>query len=374
MPDTSGRLTWDAVYLDGQTAARRPATIRLGRTGLEATIDGGTTIRWPYDEIRLPRRYQAGDPVRVEHGAGIAQTLVVADGAFLASLRELAGRAIGRGARVSSRSRLTIFVAALAAIALMLVVYRWGIPAAAHVIAARLPVAWEEQMGAGVADHLAPPERRCHDAAGQRALETLLARLTAVQPSPYRFRVAVADHKIVNAFAAPGGYVVVLRGLIDRARAPDELAGVLAHEVQHVLHRHGTRMLIERASSGLLVGVLVGDISGLIAFAAENASALSYSRQHEDEADVHGLRLLIAARVDPKGMLSFYENMMAEDAKMPQGFKYLSTHPALADRLARLRAIAAQTRPAAPFTPALSGDEWTALRAICGAAAPPPRS
>jgi Zn-dependent protease with chaperone function len=354
------------VYLDGHTAVRRPATIRLSSTGLDATVEGGATFRWRYEEIHLPRRYQPGDPVRVEHGEGIPQALVVADAAFFASLRDVAGTGIGRIARGGRWSPLTVFGAVIGVIVVAFVMYRWGIPAIAHAVAARLPVSWDERIGSAVADRLAPSEKRCRGAAGQRALETLLGRLTSVQSSPYRFTIAVVDQSTVNAFAAPGGYVVVLRGLLDKARSPEELAGVLAHEVEHVLHRHNTRMLIERASTGLLVGILVGDVSGLIAFAAENASALSYSRQHEDEADVDGLRLMIAARLDPRGMIAFYETMMTEDRHMARGAaRYLSTHPATEDRIARLRQLAAEN-PSGPTTPALSDADWTALRAICG--------
>jgi predicted Zn-dependent protease len=358
-------LVWHGFYLDGRSAARRAATIRLSRTALEASIDGGTTILWPYEDIRLARRDQAEEPVRIEHGDGIPETLIVPDARILESLGDVAGTGRGRIARARRRSPLVVVGALVGVVLAMLALYRWGIPALAHVVARNLPIAWEERMGAGIADHLAPPERRCHRADGQRALERLLARLTSAEASPYTFTIAVLDARTVNAFAAPGGSVVVLRGLIERARTPDELAGVLAHEVEHVLHRHATRMLIERASTGLLVGVLVGDVSGIIAFAAENASALSYSRQHEDEADADGLRLLVAAGIDPRGMISFYERLASDEGRTPQGFTYFSTHPAIGDRVTRLRQLASE-RAATPTTPALSDENWSALRLICG--------
>jgi predicted Zn-dependent protease len=91
-------------------------------------------------------------------------------------------------------------------------------------------------------------------------LEEITKTLTAPLPNThYTFRVMVVNDPIVNALAAPGGYILVFRGLLDRTRSPEELAGVLAHESQHVLKRHTTRALLENVSSGLLVAALMGE-------------------------------------------------------------------------------------------------------------------
>lgn len=363
MADGSPRLEWAAFYLDGKTAERRSATIRLGRAGLEATIEGGATIRWPYEEIRQTQGYHAGEPIRLERGGDIPEVLVVPDAAFIASLKATAAEGTTRFRRTGRHWIGIVVGAAVGAIVLGFALYRWGIPAAAELIAERVPVSWEDRLGAAVVDRLAPPERRCRGAAGQQALERLLSRLTAAAPSPYHFRIVVVDEKSVNAFAAPGGHVVVLHGLIDRARTPEELAGVLAHEIQHVLRRHATRAIVQRASTALLVTAAFGDVSGLIAFAAETATTLAYSRAYEEEADAEGLRLLHAAGVDPRGMIGFFETMLAEEVRVPKAVRYLTTHPSAEDRLARLRQLA----PAggAPPTPVLTDEQWSALRSVC---------
>jgi predicted Zn-dependent protease len=142
------------------------------------------------------------------------------------------------------------------------------------------------------------------------------------------------------------------------------VAGVLAHEAQHVLRRHATRATLERASTGLLIAALFGDVSGIIAFSADTATTLGYSRQHEDEADQEGFGMLVRARIDPTGMIRFYDEVLAEAVRLPRSVRYLSTHPPAADRVARLRALAASGSPAGS-APALTDDEWHAVKTIC---------
>jgi predicted Zn-dependent protease len=218
-----------------------------------------------------------------------------------------------------------------------------------------------------VVEQLAPPEARCDDPALTHRLDEILAALTAPLPrSPYTFRVVVADDPAFNALAAPGGHIVVFRGLLQKTRTPEELAGVLAHEAQHVLRRHTTRALIQHASVGLLLAALTGDASGAMAFGLESARTigfLQYSRRHETEADEEGLRMVAAAGIDPAGMIAFFETLSEEAADLPGMLKYLSTHPSTAERIERLHALAANA-DRGPATP-LPHDDWPALRDAC---------
>src|SRR5438270_501081 len=107
------------------------------------------------------------------------------------------------------------------------------------------PVQWEAQLGQDVMEEVTRRTERCGDPQLATALEEIVATLTtAWTPSLYTFRVTVLDVPAINALAAPGGYIAVYRGLLEKTEAPEELAGVLAHEMQHVLHRDATRALI----------------------------------------------------------------------------------------------------------------------------------
>jgi len=366
------RIEWEAHYLDGQTAIRHPAAVRLMREGLEVVTAGGWTRLWPYREIRQTQGSYAGEEVRLERGGELPEALVIPDPAFLESLFEAAPQVsarlpgpAGRGRRL----RLTV-LAGGAVIALTGAFYLWGIPALAALVAPRVPVAWEESLGRAVIDQLAPAAELCVDPRRQPALDAIVARLVAAAPpSPYRFHLLVVNRPAVNALAAPGGYIVVFRGLLERTRTPDELAGVLAHEIEHVLRRHTTRALIQHVSTGLLLAALTGDMTGPLAYGLESARVLGqlqYSRHAEEEADMEGMKLLLAARVAPDGMLAFLDELAKAD--QPRSVRtYLSTHPSTRDRIARLRALAAAPGPPVPLLP---DQDWQDIKRLCPPAAP----
>jgi beta-barrel assembly-enhancing protease len=361
---------WDASYLDGRTAARQKARVHLLPTGLEIVIEGGARLWWPYGEVRQTQGAYAGEPVRLERGGELPEALLVPDIGILTVLHRVAPTAARRfhdPARRRFRVPL-VLAAGLGAAAIAAALYLWVIPFAADVVASRVPVAWEEQLGRAVMAQFAPAESRCTDPEGTRQLDAMVARLTATVPdSPYTIRVSVVDRKPVNAFAAPGGYVVLLRGLVERAQSPEEVAGVLAHEIQHVMRRHATRSLVRQASTGLLLAAMTGDASGVVVFGLEGArllGTLRYSRQAEEEADLEGLRMLEAAGIDAAGMVTFFESLRRVEPQFAKNLGYLSTHPSTTDRLARLRAT--MKTPATP-TPLLSPEGWAQLRAICPA-------
>jgi predicted Zn-dependent protease len=161
---------------------------------------------------------------------------------------------------------------------------------------------------------------------------------------------------------------VLLRGLLDRTESPEMLAGVLAHEIQHIVRRHTTRALIQHASTGLMVAAVAGDVSGLVAFALEGArvvGALNYTRHAEEEADTEGMRMLIRAQINPAGMIGFFDRVArTKDAGETEGiWRYLTTHPSSTQRVANLKMLAVNA-PIGP--PLLAGRDWKDVKRICG--------
>ena len=173
------RTDWQGSYLDGRTAARQPATIRLMREGLEITTAAGGTRLWPYRELRQTQGSYAGEEVRLERGGELPETLLVADAAFLQSLHEASphvGARFHDPRRRSARLRWTI-VAAGGVLAATVALYLWGIPLLAALVTPRVPVAWEETLGRSAVAYLAPPARRCGDPALGAAMDAIVARL-----------------------------------------------------------------------------------------------------------------------------------------------------------------------------------------------------
>jgi predicted Zn-dependent protease len=365
------KTDWEGYYLDGRTALRHRATIRLMRTGLEITPEGGTPLWWPYHEIRQAQGFHEGEEVRLEKGDGIPEALLVSDPAFLTALRRMTPELATRfhdPARRHVRAKLTL-IAAFAVLGITVGLYFWGIPAMAGLVASRVPVSWEEHLGESVVEQLAPPSGRCVDPIRLRTIEEIVTILTGTVPdSPYTFRVIVVNNSAVNAFAAPGGYIVLFRGLIEQTQAAEELAGVLGHEVQHIIRRHATRMLIQHASTGLLLAAVTGSASDPSAFgleAARTLGVLRYSRGHEEEADAEGLRMLIAAGIDPNGMIRIFELLAESGAGTPEFLKYVSTHPSTAERIERLKSLVAQV-DAKPVK-LLPNYDWRDMHQICEA-------
>jgi predicted Zn-dependent protease len=161
------------------------------------------------------------------------------------------------------------------------------------------------------------------------AAQSIVAQLT--KGSRYRYEVHVTQDDTLNAFAMPGGIIVIHTGLIAATKRPEELAGVLAHEIQHVEQRHSVRgMVKELGLRGLWLAV-TGDVGATLAGqAALEMTSLKFSRDDETEADNKGFDALVSAGIDPTGMPAFFKTMGEKSADAPAAF--LSTHPLSVDR------------------------------------------
>lgn len=343
--------------------------MRLDAGGLTISPEGSAERRWKFAAIRLAQGKYETEPVRVEHGEDPAEALVVDDRRFLAALRQSAPQgaaslAAGVDRELSWRTALGLFAVAAA---LLVAITVWGVPAIGGWVADNLPVTWEERLGSSVSSALASEEDLCTSPELQEAVESIVARLSKQAPeSPYTYRVALADG-ILNAFALPGGYVIVFDDLLEATDSPEELAGVLAHELQHVEKRHSTRALFRDVFMSALLAAVSGDAQAgaTLLNSAVSFGTLAHHRDDEEEADREGMRMLLAAQIDPAGMLQMFAKFAELEEGMPQAFAYVSTHPMSEDRQAYLAelAVAAQSTP----EPLLPDADWAKLKGACRA-------
>ncbi|MCA9284311.1 MAG: M48 family metalloprotease [Phycisphaerales bacterium] len=197
------------------------------------------------------------------------------------------------------------------------------------------------------------------DPQAQEAVDTIGRRLVSSGPaadSPYRFEFhLLADPKTVNAFALPGGQVFITVGLLDRLETEGQLAGVLAHEIGHVIERHGAEHLAkQRLTTGLVgaVGVAASDPdrpssgaqAAAIAAAIGQLINMRYGRDDELESDGWGVRLAAAAGYDPRSMIRVME-ILAEASQGQAPPEFFSTHPNPENRIARIEAAIAEVFP-----------------------------
>ncbi len=203
--------------------------------------------------------------------------------------------------------------------------------------------------------------KQCADAAGLKALTRMTERLSKASPVSTPFKIRVYDWSLMNAFAVPGGQIVLTKGLIDKAESPDEVAGVLAHEMGHGIELHPETGIIRNIGLAAAVEVMMGGTGGGLANVGLMLAQLGYSRSAEREADRHALELLKGAGIAPKGLGNFFTRVMKMEADEPTGaFSWLRTHPPAAER-----AELVKRQPDYPSTPALDAQAWQDLKSIC---------
>ena len=161
----------------------------------------------------------------------------------------------------------------------------------------------------------------------------------------YHFKVV--DTEVVNAFAIPGGYLYVNIGLIRAAENESELAGVIGHEIGHVVGKHGvkqmTRQLGLAAVAQLALGENQSKLKQMVAGLAANGVLMKYGRDAEREADIYAVQEMYDAGIDPEGMATFFEKLLKLQKGKPSKLEQIfSTHPPTAERIAAVRARIAQ--------------------------------
>ncbi len=387
-PDPASREEADgsaaASFFDGRSARRWRVRVRETGTALRIVEETGTlpAMDWPLAGLRFEAGLLSrdGDP---------DARLAPDDPAWLEGLRARNPRAFRSVHRRRQGWRTAAFAGGLLAAVIALAL--WIIPASAPVVAGLVPDSWKAELGDAVVAAIGEEGGICAAPAGERALQALARRLLADTQTPPP-RIVVLKHPGVNAFAAPGGRIVVLGGLIRAAETPDEVAGVLAHEIGHHLEDHAMENIIRHSGIALMADALTGG-SGLVSIlvgAGGLAVALSHQREDEREADRIAAGLLARANISAEGLVAFFERQAAngrsvgaegraekdEERRAADGGNllgalweivsdYASTHPDPRDRAAGLRAD-----EGGQHTPALEPADWQALRTICATTRP----
>lgn len=222
--------------------------------------------------------------------------------------------------------------------------YLFVLPFMADQAAKVFPKEYEISMGKRLYESVLQGE--AIDTAKTEAINHFFSQIKTGGDYPVQITVVKSD--VVNAFALPGGGIVVYSGILNNMQSPDQLAALLSHEYSHVQLKHSTRNIFRNLAGYLFVSVLFGDLNGISAIVIQNAETLrtlSYSRDLETEADNNGLKILEENRIDPQGMVKLFEQLKKEE-KIELN-EMLSTHPDLEHRI-----INAQTfKKDHPYTP-----------------------
>ena len=347
---TARKLQFAGSLFDGRSSQKHLVDVELTPQEIILKAPGDKPIRWAYPQLRW-----AADtsPFHIEHcaeGDEGLETLVVDDPDFYRSVLEIAPKSF------SSRENESKFNWKLYAVGILVLIFSAyvfikTVPSfLADQMVEKIPIEWEVTVGQSILKML--PVAQKPDPEVLKVLQDTVDFLKQSLPgNPYELKVYVLPVEQVNALALPGGPIVIFEGLIDKAESPEELAGVLAHEIQHILLRHSTRGILRNLAKSMLVTLFLGDVNsvmeGIVQLAGQ-LETLGLSREMEAEADQKGMELILAANIDPHGMIRIFKKLMQEDfsqKKLPKGkpvseendlSSYFSTHPSSQNRLARL--------------------------------------
>jgi beta-barrel assembly-enhancing protease len=256
----------------------------------------------------------------------------------LHQIRDLySGRELGRRVKVMFGVLAGFVVAAMVVWMLMGLMVR--------MVVARVPAQWERDLGDNIVAELKEHEVFTNDVKLKAKLDLAVAPLLRVLPkagADYKFYII--EDPMPNAFALPGGHVMVHDSLIRMTERPEELAGVIAHEVAHVTEKHGYRKIISEAGPYLIVRVFLGggrNTVGVLGGSSQLLVRQSFSQEYELEADDVGWKYLVKARIDPRGLADMLKKLQAAEGIMGLGQFSLgafSSHPATVKRIQRLDA------------------------------------
>jgi Zn-dependent protease with chaperone function len=364
-------ISGPGVFFDGETSARRIVTVELDPSALVIrSTDGEELARWPYDELEeVASRDGVLRLARVRNP--VLARLEVQDPALAAAIDELS-HPVDRTGTISRRNRRRVVLWSTIAVVSLLIVGIFGVPELAGRLTPLVPYAVERKMGEAVDKQVramfAPAKAgeplECGEAdaekAGKAAFDSLVGRLEAAADLPMPIKAAVVRRGEANAFALPGGHIYVFDGLIEKSESPDELAGVIGHEMGHVAHRDGTRSILQGAGLSFVFGMVLGDFvgGGAMVFAAKTILQLSYSRDVEIKADIYGLELLNKVGGDAHKLGGILDRIAGA---IEPGVKILLDHPQTKERVALIDRLAAS----GPYVALLSPPEWGALKQIC---------
>ena len=290
-------------------------------------------VYWPYDQIIRDNFWKRGQSV-VRCGTYPVQTIEVSTREFADKLESIfKEREKSWISRTLNKNVMGIVKVLAVFFALLAAAYIWLIPLLAERLAKKAPVSYEEQLGEEIYNQLKPTfvidaEKTAHTNDFFRELNI---------QSAYNIRITVVNENVANAFAMPGGNIIVYDKLLAGMSSYEELAALLSHEFTHVNEKHTTRSLFRKLASSLFLSIILGDlgaVGNVIVNNADDLKGLSYSRKLEKEADTNGLKLLSERKIDCNGFVRLFELLQKEVGPSgDQPREWISSHPDIKKRI-----------------------------------------
>ncbi|HUR66912.1 MAG TPA: M48 family metallopeptidase [Chitinophagaceae bacterium] len=223
----------------------------------------------------------------------------------------------------------------LGILGLLFLLYLLIVPWLSSKLASRVSVKTEQQLGEAVYNAMGLASQE--DSAATVILNEFFHAMDI--PTTYAIKISVVNDNTVNAFALPGGRIVVYKALLHQVKTYPELAALLSHEFTHINNKHSTKSIFRRLGSKVFLGLLFGrfgTVTSIVVDHADNLKNLRYSRRLEKEADMEGLSILTQRKIDPAGFTSLFEHLKASapGTVLPE---FLGSHPDIEKRINYLK-------------------------------------
>lgn len=364
MSDYSGQ------YFDGRSARLHQVTVRLTAQSVEISDGTGRlNENWPVSELWTPdKKLIAGKPaVLASHGNEDAR-LTVSDPSFAAALLHQTprlGRSLMAGPERSKQVAIVFGLLIFCIGGLFAVLHFYAAP-----VARLIPPAWVSPLGDQAYSFLVGKRRICRSDEATAAINRLAGKFKDTLAAMPEVEILIVDHKMVNAFALPGGRIVFMRGIIDKMDNGNEFAAVLAHEMAHVKERHPTIAFVRAMGLNAILSIFTGgsDMIEALGNAGGLLAMLSYSRAYEADADRLAFAQLRAIKADPRGLATLFKKIEKKAATKKKDedrvdfLIYLQTHPGVRERIA---AAEADYWKHGFDGDALTATEWQAIKNVC---------
>ncbi len=236
----------------------------------------------------------------------------------------------------------------LGSIILSIVLLFWlGVPWLARTAAAHMPVEWEKSLSEGTLQSLDSDGFTASTVSAdeQSRYRALFAKVTEGANYGLPIKLEFRNWTDPNAFAIPGGTVVITDQMLKLMTSDNEFTAVMAHEVGHLVHRHGVRSVLQTSGTWIIIGTMMGDASGLASITTALPAVLvdsAYSRDFEREADQYAFQQLKARGISPKAFASLMKKLQDETEKSGSSMQYFSSHPPTDERIAAAERAANQ--------------------------------
>lgn len=327
---------FDILYFDGKSSVTYQAGLNLMPDHWEIKFldqnQNEQIVRWEIEGIARDLGFNSLYIFR--YGDFPKQTIECKDENLLVLLKKLHPEKASFSRKIDllfNQNGTVIAGLTCALIGLLLVAYFYILPWFAETVADKIPIGIETQLGETIYENIISQYQRndsltrfVNDFAKQIDFKT-----------DYPIEITVVKEDKMNAFALPGGHIVVFDEIISKMKTKEELAALLAHEVAHVHYRHSLKNISRSLSGYLLISLIFNDINGITAVLADNSNMLlnlNYSRFLENDADEKAVGILQANGLNLKGFADLF-TLLKSEAKDSETLTLLSTHPLTDDRI-----------------------------------------